>query len=100
VRRYFALGILCLIVFSGCCGNRRERSASGEMRHPPTTSLATLTTPLTASEGELTMMTWNLRGYPEKEPSSTSWLHQQITASGAQVVCVQEIANTKSVQLS
>ena len=47
----------------------------------------------------VTIMSWNVRGYPEKSPEVNTWLHDQIMKSGAQIICIQEIANQKKVDL-
>jgi len=43
------------------------------------------------------MVTWNVRGYPEKEQANSQWFHQQLVEMSPDVLCVQEIANQADV---
>ena len=59
------------------------------------------TRPLTVSaqqEEHLTIVTWNLRGYPEKEQAHTEWLHRQLSRMDVDVLCIQEVANLQRVR--
>jgi len=42
-------------------------------------------------------VTWNLRGYPEKEQANRQWFHQQLVEMNPEVLCVQEIADQDKV---
>ena len=42
-------------------------------------------------------MTWNLRGYPEKDPVAREWFDREIQKLAPDVFCVQEIANQRDV---
>lgn len=42
-------------------------------------------------------VTWNLRGYPEKEQADRRWFHQQLVEMNPEVLCVQEIADQDRV---
>lgn len=51
-----------------------------------------------SSEQEyLTIATWNVRGYPEKTAEARAWFTQTLRKLGAQVLCIQEIANQEKV---
>lgn len=47
--------------------------------------------------GPLKVVSWNIRGYPERHASDTAWIHQQLALWCPDVVCVQEIANPDRV---
>ncbi len=47
----------------------------------------------------LVIATWNVRGYPEKQPEARAWFHERLAALGADVLCMQEIANRRKVSL-
>lgn len=53
--------------------------------------------PLSSSSGQLVILTWNVRGYPEKDQTSRDWFHNQLIRMKPNVICIQEIANQKSV---
>jgi endonuclease/exonuclease/phosphatase family metal-dependent hydrolase len=42
-------------------------------------------------------VTWNLRGYPEKEQANRQWFHRQLVEMNPEVLCVQEIADQDKV---
>ncbi len=42
-------------------------------------------------------VTWNLRGYPEKEQANRQWFHQQLVEMDPEMLCVQEIADQNRV---
>jgi len=48
--------------------------------------------------GELSIVTWNLRGYPESDLNDRSWFHAQLQKLAPSVLCVQEIANHEDVE--
>jgi len=37
-------------------------------------------------------VTWNLRGYPEKEQANRQWFHRQLVEMNPKMLCIQEIA--------
>lgn len=47
----------------------------------------------------IVITTWNLRGYPEKDPADSQWFSQELNKLKPDVLCVQEIANQKDVAL-
>ena len=42
-------------------------------------------------------MTWNLRGYPEKDPASRAWFSTELAKLAPDVLCIQEIADQAKV---
>ena len=46
---------------------------------------------------ELVIVTWNVRGCPEKKPERIEWFSEQLTILDADILCIQEIANQDSV---
>lgn len=50
-----------------------------------------------ASADPIDIVSWNVRGYPEKRESDTNWFHHQLTVMGADVLCIQEIANLERI---
>jgi len=48
-------------------------------------------------EHSFAIVTWNVRGYPEKEQAQRQWFHQQLIEMNADVLCIQEIANQDKV---
>jgi exonuclease III len=50
------------------------------------------------SGSHLAILTWNVRGYPEKEADRREWFSRQLAKTKPNVLCVQEIANQGSVQ--
>ncbi len=55
---------------------------------------ATTTPPATTSSSPtVTFMTWNVRGYPEKDAASRAWFSGQLLRLKPDLLCVQEIAN-------
>jgi endonuclease/exonuclease/phosphatase family metal-dependent hydrolase len=51
-----------------------------------------------AAADVLTIVTWNVRGYPEKDPRTAQWFHNALAALNPDIVCVQEIANFEKVR--
>jgi len=49
------------------------------------------------SNDELVIVSWNVRGYPEKQQAHRIWFSKQLVKLSPDVICVQEIANEKSV---
>jgi len=49
-------------------------------------------------EGDFVIVTWNVRGYPEKGETEQKFFHDELTKLNADVVCIQEIANDKDVR--
>jgi endonuclease/exonuclease/phosphatase family metal-dependent hydrolase len=49
------------------------------------------------NNNSIVITTWNLRGYPEKDPASSRWLSQELIQLKPDVLCVQEISNQKAV---
>jgi len=47
--------------------------------------------------GQLVIVTWNVRGYPEKTAERREWFSKQLVKTKPNVLCVQEIANQDSV---
>ena len=47
---------------------------------------------------DVTVVSWNVRGYPEKERSDQRWFSLQLVKMAPDVLCVQEIANTTRTQ--
>ena len=43
----------------------------------------------------LCVATWNIRGYPERLEEDTAWFHEQLQKLGAEVLCIQEVANSQ-----
>jgi len=54
--------------------------------------------PPPAPSRPLTVVSWNIRGYPEKQPANTAWVHLQLDRLCPDVLCLQEIANQDRVQ--
>ncbi len=48
-------------------------------------------------DGDLSLETWNVRGYPEKTPGIASWFSGELAKIAPGVLCVQEIANQADV---
>ncbi len=48
-------------------------------------------------EQHLLIATWNVRGYPETEQNRRDWFSAKLEEMGADVICVQEIANQDRV---
>jgi len=48
-------------------------------------------------EGGFIVVTWNVRGYPEKDEAGSQFFHDELVRLNADVVCIQEIANKKDV---
>jgi endonuclease/exonuclease/phosphatase family metal-dependent hydrolase len=46
-------------------------------------------------EGDFTIVTWNVRGYPEKDAAGQKFFHDELVRLNPDVVCIQEIANKK-----
>lgn len=42
--------------------------------------------------------TWNIRGYPERREEDTAWFRQQLQELGAEVLCIQEVANGRRLE--
>ena len=53
----------------------------------------------THTEDTLSILTWNVRGYPEKEQAARNWFSEQLLLINPQIVCIQEIANTDSISI-
>jgi outer membrane murein-binding lipoprotein Lpp len=51
----------------------------------------------TATVQDLMIMTWNLRGYPEKDAATRQWFSAELQKLRPDVLCVQEIANKAKV---
>jgi endonuclease/exonuclease/phosphatase family metal-dependent hydrolase len=51
----------------------------------------------TAAVQEFKIMTWNLRGYPEKDAVTRQWFSAELQKLKPDVLCVQEIANKAKV---
>jgi exonuclease III len=49
------------------------------------------------SGSQVAIMTWNVRGYPEKDAARREWFSRQLAKTKPNVLCVQEIANQDSV---
>ncbi len=49
------------------------------------------------SDNSITITTWNLRGYPEKDPADAQWFSSELIQLKPDVFCVQEISNQKAV---
>jgi endonuclease/exonuclease/phosphatase family metal-dependent hydrolase len=47
--------------------------------------------------GELLIVTWNVRGYPENDPCERTWFHAELQRLHPDVLCIQEIANQERV---
>ena len=52
---------------------------------------------ISIGNGSIVITTWNLRGYPEKDPADSQWFNQELNKLKPDVLCVQEIANQKAV---
>ena len=48
-------------------------------------------------EESLTIVTWNLRGYPESNQADRDWFHDQLLKIDPDIICIQEIANQDRV---
>ena len=46
---------------------------------------------------DLIMLTWNVRGYPEKNRESKDWFSRRLIDLGPHVVCIQEIGSQRRV---
>ena len=51
-----------------------------------------------ASAVNLVLVTWNVRGYPETLEVFQEWFSRQLAILGADVLCIQEIANDERVE--
>ena len=49
------------------------------------------------SNDELVIVSWNIRGYPEKQQEHRTWFSKQLTRLSPDVICVQEIANRERI---
>ena len=49
------------------------------------------------SNDELVVVSWNVRGYPEKQQEHRTWFTNQLLKLSPDVICVQEIANRERV---
>lgn len=47
--------------------------------------------------GNVTIVTWNVRGYPETQASDRQWFTRELDGLNPDVICVQEIANQAKV---
>ena len=63
--------------------------------------LACLLGPALLTHGDATdsfsLMTWNVRGYPEAAYGESAWFSRVIAAHSAEILCIQEIANDERV---
>jgi len=67
-----------------------QPKTSQNLRNPPTGQP-------TGSARELVLMTWNVRGYPEKDQASRSWFTAELAKLAPDVLCIQEIADQAKV---
>jgi len=49
------------------------------------------------SNDELVIVSWNVRGYPEKQKVHRAWFSKQLARLSPDVICVQEIANRERI---
>ncbi len=66
-----------IIIFSVCARNKNNN--------------------INISNSSINITTWNLRGYPEKDPADSQWFSQELIQLKPDILCVQEIANQKAV---
>lgn len=52
---------------------------------------------ITFAESDITILTWNVRGYPEKEEDYRIWFSKQLQRINPSLLCIQEIANSDRV---
>ena len=56
-------------------------------------------TEIKGPENGLTIVTWNVRGYPESDQVDRDWFHEQLIKMNPDIICVQEIANQDRVDI-
>lgn len=61
------------------------------------TSPSTVSGAANETEDSVTIVTWNVRGYPERDAPRQAWFTQTLTTLNADVLCIQEIANQQRV---
>jgi endonuclease/exonuclease/phosphatase family metal-dependent hydrolase len=76
------LGVVTL--WGGCSSSRAPRTTAG------------VTAELRVT-GNVTAVTWNLRGYPETRSADRRWFTRELDGLHPDVICVQEIANQAKV---
>lgn len=89
---FFLAGLVALVIVTVALTDR-EPSSSDAARPAP----FPLPKPHMISVGDdscFWIATWNIRGYPEKRADDTEWFHRQLRQLGADVLCLQEIANS------
>lgn len=93
---FFAAGLLIGLVIGYVAGRSQSPPAKSVSRQPPPNR------PIAAAFAQqdacLSVATWNIRGYPESRAEDTEWFHEQMNKLGAEVLCVQEIANSQRVE--
>lgn len=53
---------------------------------------------ITFAESDITILTWNIRGYPEKKEGRRNWFSEQLQKIDPDLICVQEIKNKQVVE--
>lgn len=61
------------------------------------TILVAITVAASSTSGEIRLMTWNVRGYPEDTAAERTLFSSTLTAYSPDILCIQEIANIDSV---
>jgi endonuclease/exonuclease/phosphatase family metal-dependent hydrolase len=93
---FFAAGLLIGLAIGYVVGQWQSPPAKSVRRQPPPNR------PVAAGVAQqdacLSVATWNIRGYPESRAEDTEWFHEQLQKLGAEVLCVQEIANSQRVE--
>jgi len=84
-----------ILIYSGVwrpLGTSPDPAASGQPPLP-----ATAPPDSNGPPGYLTIMTWNLRGYPEKDSAVRGWFTAELARLSPHVICIQEIADQARV---
>lgn len=91
---FFAAGLLIGLVIGYVAGRLQSPPGKSVSRQPSNRPAAPA---VVQQDACLSVATWNIRGYPERQAEDTEWFHEQMNKLGAEVLCVQEIANSQRV---
>ena len=96
VGSFFAAGLLIGLTIGYVVGSWQFPRARSVSHQPPPNRAAAAA--VVQQDACLSVATWNIRGYPESRAEDTEWFHEQMSKVGADVLCVQEIANSQRVE--
>jgi endonuclease/exonuclease/phosphatase family metal-dependent hydrolase len=88
---FFAAGIL--IGFAAGYYIDRSHSPPPEVARYEPQCIRTAPAAVAQQDACVSVATWNIRGYPERLEGDTAWFHRQLQKLGAEVLCIQEVAN-------